>query len=68
MTSQFKPAGNLTVQQLLERERALRMLAATALTSKESSALLALVEHYEDLVAERQGQETQPYGVFRSSE
>jgi hypothetical protein len=57
MTSNFVSSGNPTVQQLLERERALRMLAATALTSKESYTLLALVEHYEAMVAERQGQE-----------
>ena len=49
--------GDLTIQQLLERERTLRMLAATALTSKESTALLALVAHYEALAAEREGQE-----------
>ena len=33
------------------------MMASTALTIEELTALLALVEHYEALVAERQTQE-----------
>jgi hypothetical protein len=48
--------GDLTVHQLLERERTLRVIASTALTIEESAALLALVEHYESLVTERQAQ------------
>jgi len=49
--------GDLTIQQLLERERSLRKMASTALTHEESTALLALVQHYETLVEQRQLQE-----------
>jgi hypothetical protein len=54
-TSPHRP-GDLTVQQLLERERSLRVMASTALTVEESTALLVLVEHYESLATERQTQ------------
>jgi hypothetical protein len=57
MNSNSHSLSDPTVQQLLERERSLRMMASTALTVEESTALLALVEHYEALVAERQSQE-----------
>jgi hypothetical protein len=58
MTSNFTSPGDLTIQQLLERERLLRKMASTALTREESTALLALVQHYETLVDQRQRQET----------
>ena len=45
---------DLTVQQILERERSLRIMASTALTVEESTALLVLVEHYASLATERQ--------------
>jgi hypothetical protein len=57
MNSNWQSPIDPTVQQLLERERSLRMMASTALTIEESTALLALVEHYEALVAERQTHE-----------
>jgi hypothetical protein len=58
-TSPHCPA-DLTVQQILERERCLRIMASTALTVEESTALLVLVEHYASLATERQIQsETQ---------
>jgi hypothetical protein len=60
MTTNLQSPSGLTVQQLLERERSLRMMASTALTVEESTALLTLVEHYESLVAERQTQQEQP--------
>lgn len=59
MRSHLRSPSNLTVQQLLERERSLRMMASTALTVEELTALLTLVEHYELLVAEHQSQEKQ---------
>jgi hypothetical protein len=46
-----------TVQQLLERERSLRIMASTALTLEETNTLLGLAEHYESLVTKRQIQE-----------
>lgn len=46
--------GDIAIPQLLERERALRILASTALTIEESTGLLTLVEYYEALVTERQ--------------
>jgi hypothetical protein len=46
-----------TVQQLLERERSLRIMASTALTLDETNTLLGLAERYESLVTERQIQE-----------
>jgi len=49
--------GDLTIQQLLERERSLRKMASTALTREESTALLALVQHYETLVEQRKLQD-----------
>jgi hypothetical protein len=52
-TSPHCPA-DLTVQQILERERCLRIMASTALTVEESTALLVLVEHYASLATERQ--------------
>jgi hypothetical protein len=57
MQASFPSITDLTIAQLLERERSLRILASTALTIEESNALLALVEHYETLVTERQNQE-----------
>jgi hypothetical protein len=57
MNSNWQSPIDPTIQQLLERERSLRMMASTALTIEESTALLALVEHYEALVAERQTHE-----------
>jgi uncharacterized protein YciW len=60
MRSHLRSPSNLTVQQLLERERSLRLMASTALTVEELTALLTLVEHYELLVAEHQSQEKQP--------
>jgi hypothetical protein len=56
MNNNLLSPNDPTVQQLLERERSLRMMASTALTIEESTALLALVEHYEALVTERQSQ------------
>jgi hypothetical protein len=49
--------GDIAIPQLLERERALRILASTALTIEESTGLLTLVEYYEALVTERQSQD-----------
>jgi hypothetical protein len=49
--------GDLTIQQLLERERSLRKMASTALTREESTGLLALVQHYETLVEQRKLQD-----------
>ena len=57
MQASFPSITDITIPQLLERERALRILASTALTIEESNALLALVEYYETLVTERQNQE-----------
>ena len=57
MQASFPSIADITIAQLLERERSLRILASTALTIEESHALLALVEHYETLVTERQNQE-----------
>jgi hypothetical protein len=57
MQASFPSITDITIPQLLERERSLRVLASTALTIEESNALLALVEHYETLVTERQNQE-----------
>ena len=57
MQASFPSITDITIAQLLERERALRILASTALTIEESNALLALVEYYETLVTERQNQE-----------
>jgi hypothetical protein len=57
MQASFPSITDLTIAQLLERERSLRILASTALTIEESNALLALVEYYETLVTERQNQE-----------
>ena len=54
MKTNFRLAGDITDQQLLERERSLRMMASTALTPEESNTLLALAEQYEALVTERQ--------------
>ena len=57
MNANLQSPRDLTVPQLLERERSLRAMASTALTIEESTALLALVEHYEGLATERQSQE-----------
>jgi hypothetical protein len=57
MQARFPSITDITIVQLLERERSLRVMASTALTIEESNALLALVEHYEVLVTERQSQE-----------
>jgi hypothetical protein len=57
MQASFPSITDITIAQLLERERSLRVMASTALTIEESNALLALVEHYEALVTERQNQE-----------
>jgi hypothetical protein len=46
--------NDLTVLQLLERERSLRIMASTALVSEEASVLLGLAEDYESLVTQRQ--------------
>jgi hypothetical protein len=54
MKTNFQPIGDITDQQLLERERSLRIMASTALTPEEMTALLALAEQYEALVTERQ--------------
>jgi hypothetical protein len=54
MKTNFQPPGDLTDQQLLERERSLRIMASTALTLEELTTLLALAEQYESLVTERQ--------------
>jgi hypothetical protein len=51
------PTGDISDQQLLERERSLRMMASTALTPEELTTLLALAEQYEALVTERQAPE-----------
>ncbi len=50
----FRPTGDLTDQQLLERERSLRVMASTALSLEELTTLLALAEQYEQLVTGRQ--------------
>jgi hypothetical protein len=57
MQGSFPSVTDITIAQLLERERSLRVMASTALTIDESNALLALVEYYEALVTERQNQE-----------
>jgi hypothetical protein len=57
MQASFPSITDITIAQLLERERSLRVVASTALTIDESNALLALVEYYEALVTERQNQE-----------
>ena len=54
MKINLQSPGDLTDQQLLERERSLRIMASTALTLEELTALLALAEQYELLVTERQ--------------
>jgi hypothetical protein len=46
--------NDLTVLQLLERERSLRIMASTALVSEEASVLLGLAEDYESLATQRQ--------------
>jgi hypothetical protein len=56
MKNKLQSPSDLTVHQLLERERSLRIMASTALTVEESTALLALVDHYEALATERQVQ------------
>jgi hypothetical protein len=57
MQPSFPSITDITIAQLLEGERLLHVVASTALTIEESNALLALVEHYEALVTERQNQE-----------
>ena len=46
--------NNLTVLQLLARERSLRVMASNALTTEEAKALLALAEDYASLATQRQ--------------
>jgi hypothetical protein len=55
MNDTLQPLGDLTERQLLERERSLRIMASTALTPEESTALLALAEQYESITTHRQG-------------
>jgi hypothetical protein len=50
----LQSTNDLTVLQLLERERSLRIMASTALVSEEASVLLGLAEDYESLVTQRQ--------------
>jgi hypothetical protein len=57
MKTDSPPPGDLTVLQLLERERLIRVMASSALTTEELNALLALLEQCGSLVSERQGQE-----------
>jgi hypothetical protein len=54
MKTKFQPTDDITDQELLERERSLRIMASTALTPEELTTLLALAEQYEALVTERQ--------------
>lgn len=50
----LQSTNDLTVLQLLERERSLRIMASTALVLEEASVLLGLAEDYESLVTRRQ--------------
>jgi hypothetical protein len=50
----LKSTDGLTVLQLLERERSLRIMASTALAAEEAKVLLGLAENYESLVTRRQ--------------
>jgi hypothetical protein len=54
MKTIFQPTSDLTDQQLVERERSLRIMASTALTLEELTTLLALAEQYGSLATERQ--------------
>jgi hypothetical protein len=46
--------NDLTVLQLLARERSLRIMVSNALTPEEAKALLALAEDYASLATQRQ--------------
>jgi hypothetical protein len=50
----LKSTDRLTVLQLLERERSLRIMASTALVPEEEKVLLGLAENYASLVTRRQ--------------
>jgi hypothetical protein len=59
MTTKPRSPNEPTIQQLWERERTLRILASTALTLEESTALATLIAYYEALEVERQRQGAQ---------
>jgi hypothetical protein len=54
MEASLPPKTDITILDLLERERAIRIFASAALTPEESTVLLRLVDYYETLIAERQ--------------
>jgi hypothetical protein len=58
MNIDLPSTNDMTIVQLLEQERSLRIMASTALTRAEASALLALAEVYETFATERQAHET----------
>jgi hypothetical protein len=54
MEAGLPPDTDITILDLSERERAIRIFASAALTPEESTVLLGLVDYYEALVADRQ--------------
>jgi hypothetical protein len=57
MNTDLSSTNDMTIVQLLERERSLRIMASTALTPAEARALLAIAEDYESFATERQTHE-----------